>query len=60
MAAGAVLGQDDGAIEFIGNAVLAVSLEALSPELQNLFAGKQTPQGLIDAVQDAYERELGR
>ena len=60
MAAGAVLGQDDGAIEFIGNAVLAVSLEALSPELQNLFAGEQTPQGLIDAVQAAYERELGR
>ena len=60
MAAGAVLGQDDGAIEFIGNAVLAVSLEALSPELQNLFAGEQTPQGLIDAVQAAYEREVGR
>ena len=60
MAAGAVLGQDDGAIEFIGNAVLAVSLEALSPELQNLFADEQTPHGLIDAVQAAYERELGR
>lgn len=58
MAAATVLGTDDGAVDFIANAVLAVFLETASPELQNMFAGRQTPQGLIDEIQAAYEDQL--
>ena len=60
MAAATVLGADDGAVDFIANAVLAVALETASPELQNMFAGRQTPQGLIDEIQAAYEDHLDR
>ena len=60
MAAAAVLGADDGAVDFIANSVLAVALETASPEMQNMFAGRQTPQGLIDEIQAAYEDHLDR
>ena len=60
MAAATLLAADDGAVDFIANAVLAVALETASPELQNMFAGRQTPQGLIDEIQAAYEDHLDR
>ena len=60
MDAATVLGADDGAIDFLANSILAVALETASPEIQNMFAGRQTPQGLIDAVQAAYEHHLDR
>ena len=60
MAAATVLGTDDGAVDFIANSILAVALETASPELQNMFAGRQTPQGLIDEIQAAYEDQLDR
>ena len=54
---GAVLGADDGAISFIASATGAILSEVLTPELQKLFAiGRQTPQGLIDEIQEGYER----
>ena len=58
--AGAVLGADDGAVDFIANATGAILSAVLTPELQKLFAGEQTPQGLIDAIQAEYEDQLER
>ena len=60
IAAGAVLAADDGAVDFIANATGAILSAAISPELQKLFAGEQTPQGLIDAIQAEYEDQLER
>ena len=60
IAASAVLGADDGAVDFIANATGAILSAVMSPELQRLFAGEQTPQGLIDAIQAEYEDQLQR
>ena len=60
IAAAAVLGEDDGAVDFIANATGAILSAAISPELQKMFAGEQTPQGLIDAIQAEYEDQLER
>ncbi len=60
IAAGAVLGADDGAVDFIANATGAILSAVMTPELQKLFAGEQTPQGLIDAIQEEYEDQLER
>jgi len=60
IAAGAVLGADDGAVDFIANATGAILSAVMTPELQKLFAGEQTPQGLIDAIQAEYEDQLER
>ena len=58
IAAGAVLGADDGAVDFIANATGAILSAVMTPELQKLVAGEQTPQGLIDAIQAEYEDQL--
>ena len=60
IAAGAILGADDGAVDFIANATGAILSAVITPELQKLFAGEQTPQGLIDAIQAEYEDQLER
>ncbi len=60
IAAAAVLGAEDGAVDFIANATGAILSAVMSPELQKLFAGEQTPQGLIDAIQAEYEDQLKR
>ena len=60
IAAGAVLGADDGAVDFIANATGAILSAVMTPELQKLVAGEQTPQGLIDAIQAEYEDQLTR
>ena len=60
IAAGAVLAADDGAVDFIANATGAILSAVMTPELQKLFAGEQTPQGLIDAIQAEYEDQLER
>lgn len=60
LAAGAVIGKDDGAMEFIANATGAIYAKSWTPNLQKLAAGQQTPEGLLSAVQADYEREIGR
>ena len=60
IAAGPVLGADDGAVDFIANATGSILAEVMTPELQKLVAGRQTPQGLIDAIQAEYEDQLDR
>ena len=60
ISAGAILGADDGAVDFIANATGAILSAAITPEVQKLFAGEQTAQGLIDAIQAEYEDQLER
>ncbi len=60
IAAAAVLGADDGAVDFIASATGAMLAAVLTPELQKLFAGEQTPQGLIDAIQAEWDAQLDK
>lgn len=60
LAAGAVLAQDNGAMDFIANATGAIFAAGWTPELQKMVGGHQNPQGLLDAVQKEYETQLSR
>jgi raffinose/stachyose/melibiose transport system substrate-binding protein len=60
IAASAVLGKEDGAVDFIANATGAILSSVMTPELQKLFAGEETAQGLVEAIQAEYEAELER
>ena len=59
LAAGATIGEDDGAMEFIANATGSIYAKSWTPNLQKLAAGEQTPEGLLSAVQTDYESEIG-
>lgn len=59
LAAGSVISKENGSMDFIANATGAIYASAWTPELQKLFAGKETPSGLLSAVQADYEQELG-
>ncbi|HEX6525875.1 MAG TPA: hypothetical protein VF070_38555 [Streptosporangiaceae bacterium] len=58
LAAGSVISQDNGSMDFIANATGAIYASAWTPELQKLFAGKETASGLLSAVQTDYQQEL--
>jgi raffinose/stachyose/melibiose transport system substrate-binding protein len=58
LAAGSVISRDNGSMDFIANATGAIYASAWTPELQKLFAGKETPSGLLTAVQADYQKEL--
>jgi raffinose/stachyose/melibiose transport system substrate-binding protein len=60
LSAGATLAQDNGAMDFIANATGAIFAAGWTPELQKMVGGQQTPQGLLEAVQDEYETQLSR
>lgn len=60
LAAGQTLAQDNGAMDFIANATGAIFAAGWTPELQKMAGGQQTPEGLLDAVQEEYETELSR
>jgi raffinose/stachyose/melibiose transport system substrate-binding protein len=60
LAAGPVVADDNGFMDFIANATQSIFFGTWTPELQKLAADKQTPEGLLQAVQAAYEEELGR
>ena len=60
LAAGQTLAQDNGAMDFIANATGAIFAAGWTPELQKMVGGQQTPEGLLDAVQDEYETQLSR
>jgi len=59
LAAGSVISKENGSMDFIANATGAIYASAWTPELQKLFAGKETPSGLLSTVQAAYKQELG-
>lgn len=50
----------NGLIDFIANATSGIYVSTLMPELQDLIAGRTTPEGFVTKVQSAYAAELGR
>jgi raffinose/stachyose/melibiose transport system substrate-binding protein len=59
LTAGAQIGQDNGAMDFIANATGAIYAKSWTPQLQKLVAGQQTPQGMLKSVQADYESQVG-
>jgi len=57
--AGAQIGKDNGAMDFIANATGAIYAKSWTPQLQKLVAGQQSPQALLTAVQHDYESQVG-
>ncbi|WP_347679760.1 extracellular solute-binding protein [Plantactinospora sp. B24E8] len=54
------LGAENGAVDFTANATGGIFAAAITPEMQKLVAGQQTPEGYVKAVQAEYEKELSR
>ena len=59
LAAGDVIGEADGAMDFIANATGAIYGQSWTPNLQKMVAGEQTPAGLLESVQADYESQVG-
>ena len=59
LAAGARITQDNGAMDFIANATGAIYAKSWTPQLQKLFAGQQTPRGMLQSVQSDYQTQVG-
>ena len=60
LAAGQVIAQDNGAMDFIANATGSIFAQGWTPELQKMVGGQQTADGLLKAVQAEYEKELAQ
>ena len=60
LAAAAAVANDDGAIDFLGNATAGILTSTLGPDLQLLITGRMTPEDFAAHIQQAYETELGR
>jgi raffinose/stachyose/melibiose transport system substrate-binding protein len=58
LAAGAVVGADNGQMDFIANATGAIFAEGWTPELQKMVGGEQDAAGLLSSVQAEYENQL--
>ncbi|MFI6237682.1 ABC transporter substrate-binding protein [Micromonospora sp. NPDC050784] len=54
------LGAENGAVDFTANATGGIFAAAITPEMQKLIAGQQTPEGYVKAVQAEYQKELSR
>jgi raffinose/stachyose/melibiose transport system substrate-binding protein len=59
LAAGAAIGAQDGAMDFIANATGAIYAKGWTPNLQKMVAGEQDPAGLLSTVQAEYLAEIG-
>ncbi len=60
LAAGGDVAKANGAMDFIANATGQIFAQGWTPELQKMVGGKQTPEGLLKAVQAEYEKELAQ
>ncbi|HEX6761622.1 MAG TPA: ABC transporter substrate-binding protein [Gaiellaceae bacterium] len=58
LAAGKTVAADNGAMDFIANATGAIYAQSWTPEVQKLFAGQETPDGLLKAVQSQYVQQV--
>lgn len=58
LAAGVVVGEAGTSMDFIANATSAIFAQGWTPELQKMVGGRQDAAGLLEAVQEEYEREL--
>ncbi|MFF4523055.1 ABC transporter substrate-binding protein [Streptomyces bluensis] len=54
------LAAENGAVDFTANATGSIFASAITPELQKLVVGQQTPEGYVKAVQKEYEKELSQ
>lgn len=59
LAAGERISKDNGAMDFIANATGAIYAKSWTPQLQKLFAGEQSPEGLLKTVQSDYQSQVG-
>jgi len=57
--AGAAVGENNGAMDFIANATGSIYAKSWTPNLQKLVAGEQDPAGLLSSVQSDYENQIG-
>lgn len=60
LAASQVIAENNGAMDFTANATGAIFSAAWTPELQKMVGGRQDAEGLLDAVQEEYEKQLSR
>jgi raffinose/stachyose/melibiose transport system substrate-binding protein len=60
LAAGGDVAKSNGAMDFIANATGTIFAKGWTPELQKMIGGKQTPEGLLKAVQAEYAKELAQ
>jgi raffinose/stachyose/melibiose transport system substrate-binding protein len=58
--AGQVAAAEGGVMDFIANATGTIFAVGWTPELQKMVGGQQTPEGLLQAVQAAYEEDLAQ
>ncbi|WP_188940820.1 ABC transporter substrate-binding protein [Nakamurella endophytica] len=59
LAAGAKIGQDNGAMDFIANATGSIYAKSWTPELQKLVAGQESAENMLKKVQSDYESQIG-
>ena len=60
LASGGDVAKSNGAMDFIANATGTIFAKGWTPELQKMVGGKQTPEGLLKAVQAEYQKELAQ
>jgi raffinose/stachyose/melibiose transport system substrate-binding protein len=60
LAAGGDVAKANGAMDFIANATGTIFAQGWTPELQKMVGDKQTPEGLLKAVQAEYVKELAQ
>ena len=60
LAAGGDVAKANGSMDFIANATGTIFAQGWTPELQKMVGGKQTPEGLLKAVQAEYAKELAQ
>jgi raffinose/stachyose/melibiose transport system substrate-binding protein len=58
LAAGRVVAHDNGAMDFIANATGAIYAQSWTPEVQKLFAGQESPDGVLKTVQADYVQQV--
>ena len=45
-------------MDFIANATQAIYAQSWTPEVQKLFAGQETAEGVLSHVQSDYEQQV--
>ncbi|MBC6461410.1 ABC transporter substrate-binding protein [Actinomadura sp. HBU206391] len=60
LGASTTVAKENGAVDFTANATGAIFASAITPGIQQLIVGKQTPEGYVKAVQKEYAKELSQ
>ncbi len=59
LAAGAIVGENNGAMDFIANATGSIYAKSWTPNLQKIAGGEQTAAGMLKSVQADYLSQIG-